>query len=69
MRTWVRFQAGARNNLFHSVQKGYGVNPASCLSLGIKQPVREAENSPPASGEVKNVGRYTFNPPYIQMSW
>jgi hypothetical protein len=49
----------------NSVQKGYGVNPASCLSLGIKQSVCETANSPSASGKIKNVGTYTFNPPYI----
>jgi hypothetical protein len=33
------------------------------LSLGLKQPGREADHSPPSSAEVKNAWRYTSTPP------
>jgi hypothetical protein len=33
------------------------------LSLGVKRPEREAENSPPSSVEVKHVWGYTSSPP------
>jgi hypothetical protein len=32
------------------------------LSLGVKRPGREAQHSPPSSGKVKNVWRYTSTP-------
>jgi hypothetical protein len=33
------------------------------LSLGGKRPGREADKSPPSSGDVKNEWSYTFTPP------
>jgi hypothetical protein len=33
------------------------------LSLGVKRPGREADNSPPSSAEVKNGWSYTSTPP------
>jgi hypothetical protein len=33
------------------------------LSLGIKQPWREADHSPPSSADVKNAWSYTSTPP------
>jgi hypothetical protein len=52
---------GARDlSLFHSAQIGSHIQPASYsmgtgdLSLGIKQPGHEADNSPPFSAETKS---------------
>jgi hypothetical protein len=39
------------------------------LSLGIKQPGREAEYLPPFSAEVKNSWSYTSTPQYVFMAW
>jgi hypothetical protein len=39
------------------------------LSLGIKQPVREADHSPPSSAEVKNAWSYTSTHQYNFMAW
>jgi hypothetical protein len=39
------------------------------LSLGVKQPGREADHSPPSSAEVKNAGSYTSTPQYVFMEW
>jgi len=39
------------------------------LSLGLKWPGHEADCSPPACEEVKNVWSYTFTPQYIFMAW
>jgi hypothetical protein len=33
------------------------------LSLGVRRPEREADNSPPSSAEVKNAWNYTSTPP------
>jgi hypothetical protein len=33
------------------------------LSLGVKQPGREADHSPPSSAEIKNEWSYTSTPP------
>jgi hypothetical protein len=33
------------------------------LSLGLKSPGRESDQSPPSSAEVKNAWSYTFTPP------
>jgi hypothetical protein len=33
------------------------------LSLGVKQPVHEADHSPPSSAKVKNVWSYNSTPP------
>jgi hypothetical protein len=56
----VRFPVGAGNfSLHHRVQSGSGAYPApiqwvpGTLSLGVKRPGREADNSPPSSAEVK----------------
>jgi hypothetical protein len=62
----VRLREGAGNfSLFHRVQTGSGAHPFSypigtgALSLGVKRPGREADNSPPSTAEVKNAWRYT----------
>jgi len=36
---------------------------AGVLSLGIKRPGREADHSPPTSGEIRNAWSYTPTPP------
>jgi hypothetical protein len=38
------------------------------LSLGIKRPGREDDNSPPSSDEVKNTWSYTSTPQYAFMA-
>jgi hypothetical protein len=38
------------------------------LSLGVKQPAHEAENSPAASADVKKMYIYTPTPPYAFMA-
>jgi hypothetical protein len=55
----VRFPAGAGNfSLHHRVQDGSGAHPVSYSMrsrgslLGVKQPGREADHSPPSSTEV-----------------
>jgi hypothetical protein len=57
-------------SLFTTVSRtalGLTQPPIQCvqeaLSLGVKQPAREAEDSPPSSAEVKNAWSYTFTPP------
>jgi len=37
--------------------------------LGVKQPGREADQSPPSSAEVKNAVTYTSTPQYAFMAW
>jgi hypothetical protein len=37
------------------------------LARGVKQPVCEADHSPPTSAEVKNTWIYTSTPPYFFM--
>jgi len=39
------------------------------LSLGVKRPGREAENSPPSSADVKNSWNYTSTPQDAFMEW
>jgi hypothetical protein len=39
------------------------------LSLGLKQPGREADHSPPSSAEVKNAWSYSSTPQYDFMAW
>jgi hypothetical protein len=39
------------------------------LSLGVKQPGREADHSPPSSTEVKNAWSYTSTSQYVFMAW
>jgi hypothetical protein len=67
----IRFAAGARNfSHYHRIQTGSGANPVSypigtgggALSLGVKRPEREADQSPPSSAEVKKVWSYTSTP-------
>jgi hypothetical protein len=49
--------------LHHRVHTGSGTHPASYpLSLGIWQPEREADHSPPSSAEVNNAWSYTSTP-------
>jgi hypothetical protein len=36
---------------------------SGALSLGVKQPGREADHSPPSSAEVMNAWSYTSTPP------
>jgi hypothetical protein len=66
----VRVSVEAENfSPHHRVQTGSGVHPASYpmvtrdYFLGVKQPRREADHSPPSSAEVKNVWIYTSTPP------
>jgi hypothetical protein len=47
----------------HSIQWVLAV-----ISLGIKRSVREADNSPPSSAEVKKTEIYTSTPPYVFMA-
>jgi hypothetical protein len=39
------------------------------LSLGVKQPWREAHHSPQSSAEVKNAWSYNSTPQYAFMAW
>jgi hypothetical protein len=39
------------------------------LSLWVKRPGREADNSPPFSAEVNNAWNYTSTPQYVFMAW
>jgi hypothetical protein len=61
-------------SLLHVVQTGSGVHQTSYavgtgdLSPGVKQPVREADHSPPTSAEVKKTWVYTSTPPYVFMA-
>jgi hypothetical protein len=41
----------------------------SRMALGVKQPGRETDHSPPSSAEVKNVWSYTSAPQYTFMAW
>jgi hypothetical protein len=68
----VRFPAG-NFSLHHRLHNGSGAHPASyprgtgALFLGVKQPEREADHSPPSSAEVKMHGAI---PPLPNMpSW
>jgi hypothetical protein len=60
-------------SLLHVVQTGSGDHPSSypmgtgALSPRVKQPWREADDSPPTSAEVKKMWMYTFTPPYVFM--
>jgi hypothetical protein len=69
---WVQSPAGARDfSLLHSEHTGCGAHPASYAVdvrgsfLGVKRPVREADNSPPSAAEVKDGGAI---PPLPHMS-
>jgi hypothetical protein len=66
----VRILAGAGNfSLRLRVQTGSGAYPGSypvgtgALSLGIKRPEREADNSPPSNSESKNDWSCASTPP------
>jgi hypothetical protein len=39
------------------------------LSLGVKQPGREADHSPQSSAEAKNVSSYTSTHQYTFLAW
>jgi hypothetical protein len=39
------------------------------VSLGIKQPGRKSDHSPPSSVKVKNAWSYTATPQYVFMAW
>jgi hypothetical protein len=62
----VRAPVGSRFSLFHVEQIGSGIHPAGtgALSPRVKRPWCEAENSPPASAEVKKMCISTSTPPY-----
>jgi hypothetical protein len=70
---WVLFLAGAR--LFSSPDRLWGL--PSLLSSGylvaisseVERPGREADQSPPSGGEVKNGGSYTSTPSYVFMAY
>jgi hypothetical protein len=71
----VRFPAEAGNlSIPHRVQNGSGPtqSPIQCvpgaLSLGVKQPEREADHSPLSSAEVKNAWIYTSTSQYASMA-
>jgi hypothetical protein len=49
-------------SVHHRVQTGSGVNSA-CYTMGVKQPEREVDHSPPSSAEVKNAWNYNCIPP------
>jgi hypothetical protein len=69
----VRFPVRTGNfSLRHHIQTGSGAHPASyewvpgVLSLGVKRPGREANQSPPSSAEVKEyVGLYLHSPIHL----
>jgi hypothetical protein len=58
-------------SLFHFVQTGYAIYPASypvstrALSLVVKWPGNAADHSPLSTAKVKNVWSYTSTLPYI----
>jgi len=53
-------------SLRHRAQTGSGAQPPS---LGIKQPEREADHSPPYSAEVQNAWSCTSTPQFVFMAW
>jgi hypothetical protein len=65
----VRFPVGVEISLFTTASRT-ALGPTQppiqwvpgALSLGIKRPGREADQSPPSSAEVKNAWRYTSTP-------
>jgi hypothetical protein len=69
----VRVPVGQEYLLLHVVQTGSGAYPASypmdtgALSLGVKRPGREVDQSSPTSAEV-NKTVYTSTPPYVFMA-
>jgi hypothetical protein len=63
---WVEVGVAVGSIIFllHIVQTGSGVHSTS-YSVGVKRPRREADHSPPASAEFKEIDIYTSTPPYI----
>jgi hypothetical protein len=65
---------GQEFSLLHFVQTCSEGHPASYLKatgvsfLGVMRQRHEADNSPPASAEVKKMWIYTSNPPYFFMA-
>jgi hypothetical protein len=61
-------------SFLHVVQTGSEVHPTSypmvsgAVSPAVKRPGREADNSPPASAEVKKMWIYAPTPPYALMA-
>jgi hypothetical protein len=61
---------GLEFSLLHVVQTGSGIHPTSypmgtgAISFGAKRSELEADNSPPASAEVKKMWLYISTPPY-----
>jgi hypothetical protein len=45
------------------------VRVPGALSLGVKRPRSEADQSPPSSAEVKNAWSYNSTPQYVFMEW
>jgi hypothetical protein len=68
------FRYGQEFSLLQVVQTGSGVHPTSypagagALSLGLRQPGREANHSPPANAEVKKMWIYITTPSYAFMA-
>jgi hypothetical protein len=64
--SWVQFQAGLGISLFTTASRT-ALGPTQppiqwvtgALSLGVKRPGREADQSPPSSAAVKNAWSYT----------
>jgi hypothetical protein len=67
-------QYGQEFSLHQAVQTGSGAHPASypmgtgALTQGVKRPGSEADQSTPASAEVKKKWIYTSTPPYAFMA-
>jgi hypothetical protein len=59
----VRTDSWGSLGLLSSGYRGKGI------SLGVKRPGRDADNSPLSSAEVKNVWSYTSTPLYVFMAW
>jgi hypothetical protein len=45
-----------------TTQRAYISSSTQTVSLGVKRPGREPENSPPSNVEVKNASSYTSTP-------
>jgi hypothetical protein len=75
--TWVRFSPGAGYFFFfpHHVQTGSGPTQSPVqwileyISLVVKWPEREADNSPPYIAKVRMHGAIPPLPQYVFMSW
>jgi hypothetical protein len=70
-----RVPVGSRIFFLHVVQTGSGAHLTSYpMGTGgsfrwVKRTVREADHSPPTSGQVKKIWIYTSSPPYAFMAW